>query len=154
MRPTLSASLLVLCVHLLACQGDEAGGLEVTVVRAQLDVNVDQPDALANLDVTVDMQGRGQPEEVELGEVIITAQPVTDSSDRLTFTASMMNPQGADPVVRLAAGQEITARVRNAGTTNVELEPWCRLPVELSVTLETADGDEATNTANMTVLCP
>lgn len=152
MRLLQSAPLLLLATSLLACQGDEAGGIDATVVRAQLDVASAQPDALANLDVTVDLQARGQPEEVELGEAIIIAQPVTDDSDRFTFAAEM-NPQSGDPVVRIEKGGESTVRVLNTGTTNGELAAWCGLPVELSVTLETSDGDEATATYNISVRC-
>jgi len=146
-------ALLLSSTLLLACQGDEPGGIEAAVAMGQLTVTSAQADALANLDVTVEIQAKGQPEEVSLGEVTITQQPVTDDSDQLAFTAEMMNPQGDDPVVRLAKGEEINVRVRNSGTTNADLEAWCRLPVELAVTLETADGDEATATANITVRC-
>lgn len=149
-----AAGLACLLLALPGCPSEEPGGIEASVARAQIDVNPAQPDALATLDVTVELQTAGQPEDVELGEVTITAQPVTDDSERMTFAAEMMNPQGDDPVVRLAAGEEISVRILNMGTTNGELAAWCRLPVELAVTMETADGEDATATFNATVRCP
>ena len=138
---------------MLGCQGEESGGIEASVARATLDVNPGSPDGIAGLDITVELQARSQPEEVTLGEVMITAQPVTESSNTATFTAEMMNPQGDDPIVRLAEGEMITVRVLNRGTTNAELEPWCGAPAELSVTVETGDGESATATSNITVRC-
>lgn len=146
-------ALLLPFALLLACQGEEPGGIEVGVARSSLETNQGMPDGLANLDVSVELQTLGQPEEVTLGEVMITAQPVSDASDILGFSVEMKNPQGDDPVVRMSAGQSITARVLNVGTTNVELAAWCGLPAELSVTVETADGEEATATADLTVRC-
>ena len=84
MRASLLASLS-LPVLLLACQGDEPGGIEASVARATLDMNPAAPDALANLDITVEIQARGQPEEVTLGEVMITAQPDCDMPWFLTL---------------------------------------------------------------------
>ncbi len=138
---------------LLACSGEEPGGIEASVARATLDVNSGMPDGIANLDVTIELQALGQPEEVTLGEVMITAQPITDSSATLAFTAEMMNPQGEDPVVRMAKGETISARVLNVGTANAELDTWCGMPAELSVTVETADGESATATESITVRC-
>lgn len=149
-----SIALLLLPAFLYACQGEEPGGVEASVVRAQLDVNPAQPDALANLDVTVELQGRGQPEEVTLGSAMITAQPVTDSSNTLMFEAHMVNTQGADSIVRIAKGETVVVRVLNDGTTNADLESWCRLPVELEIMVETADGEEATATSSISVRCP
>lgn len=152
MRALLSAPL-VLTTLLLACRAEEAGGVEASVVRATLEVNEAQPDALATLDVTLELQGRGQPEEVTLGSAIITAQPVTDSSNTLTFAAHMVNTQGGDSVVRIAKGETVVVRVLNDGTTNGELTAWCRLPVELEIVVETADGEDAAATSNVTVSC-
>lgn len=109
-------------------------------------------DGLAALDVTVELQARGQPEEVTLGEVRVTAQPVTDSSETATITAEMMNPQGDDPIVRLTKGETINVRVLNTATTNGQLGALCG-PAELSVTVETSDGEEAAATFNITVRC-
>lgn len=138
---------------LLACQGEEPGGIEASVVSATLSANRGAPEGLANLDVSVELQARGQPEEVTLSEVMITAQPVTESSDTLGFSAEMRNTQGDDPVVRIAKGQTLIGRVRNVGTTNAELAAWCDTPAELSVTVETADGESATALSNTTVRC-
>lgn len=123
------------------------------MVSGSLDANQGSPEGLANLDISVELQARGQPEEVTLSEVMITAQPVTESSDTLSFSAEMRNTQGDDPVVRLAKGQTLIGRVRNAGTTNAELAAWCDTPAELSVTVQTADGDSATAVSNITVRC-
>lgn len=151
-----SASLasLLLPFLLTACQSEELGGVEASVVRAQLDVNPAQADALANLDVTVELQAREQPEEVTLSRATITAQPVTDASDSLTFDAHMVNTQSADPTVRMAKGETVVVRVLNDGTTNGDLAAWCRRPVELEIVVETADGEEASTTANVSVGCP
>lgn len=146
--PLLLASLLG------ACQGEESDGIEASVVSSPtITANTGAPEGMATLDFSVELQARGQPEEVTLDEVRITAQPVTDSSDTLTFSAQMMNTQGDDPVVRLDAGQTLIARVRNAGTTNDQLASWCDTPAELSVRMETADGQGATATSNATVRC-
>ncbi len=154
MRPAPLARLVLPAFLLLACQSEEPGGVEASVVRAQLDVNPARPEALANLDVTVELQGRGQPEEVTLGSAMITAQPVTADSNTLTFSAHMVNTQSADSIVRIATGETVVVRVLNDGTTNADLETWCRLPVELEIVVETADGEEATTTANISVRCP
>lgn len=138
---------------LLACQGEEPGGVEASVVSSTITATPGTPDGLANLDVSIELQGRGQPEEVTLADVMLTAQPVTDSSDTLTFSAEMRNTMGDDPVVRIAKGQTLIARVRNTGTTNAQVEAWCDTPAELSVTVETDDGESATATANVTVRC-
>ncbi|MCX4246062.1 hypothetical protein [Paraliomyxa miuraensis] len=153
MRLLRTAPLLLCSTLLLACQGDEPGGIEASVARAQLDVNPAQADALANLDVTVELMSRGQPEEVELGEVMITAQPVSDDSQRVMFPAELMQTQGDDAVVRMDAHEEQTVRVLNRGTTNGELAGLCGRPVELSVMFETADGEDATATYNISVRC-
>ncbi len=138
----------------LGCADDPPGGIEVSVERAQLDVTPGQPDANAELDITVEVQTRGQPEDVTLGEVTITTQPVTEDSESMTFDARLVNPQGDDPIVRLAAGEAIVVRVLNNGTLNSAIEPWCARPVQLSVSLMTAQDEQASGTASISVRCP
>jgi hypothetical protein len=147
-------ALLLLPAFLLACQGEEPGGVEASIARVTLGVDPAQADALADLDVTVELQARGQAEEVTLSSATITAQPVTDDSDSLAFAAHMVNTQGADPIVRIAIHETVVVRVLNDGTTNGDLATWCRLPVELEIVVETADGEEATTTADVSVRCP
>lgn len=145
---------LLLPVFLSACQGEEPGGVEASVELAQLEVDPAQPDANARLTLTVELQARGQAEEVSLVGLTITEQPVSDSSRSLTFAASMVDTETDDSVARLAKGESRVVRVLNEGTTNGDLTAWCRLPVELEVVVETADGEEASATANAMVSCP
>jgi hypothetical protein len=149
----LTVAPLLLPLVLSACQAEEPGGVEASVARAQLTVNPMQPDSLANLDLTVELETRGQPEEVTLASATITQQPVSDSSESLELEAHMINTQGDDSVVRIAAGTKATVRILNDGTTNGDLAAWCRLPVELEVIVETADGEQATATASVMVSC-
>lgn len=151
-RPALAALLLpfLLC----ACQGEEPGGIEALVELAQLAVDPAQPDTNARLTLTVELQARGQAEEVSLVGLTITEQPVSDGSNTLTFAASMVDTETDDSIVRLAKRESRVVRVLNDGTTNGDLTAWCRLPVELEVVVETADGEEASATANVMVSCP
>lgn len=146
-------ALLLVCVLVPACQGDEAGGLDASVNQALLTVNPAAPDSNATLTLTVDLESRGQPEKVSLSSVTITKQPVTDSSDSLTFEAHMVNTQGDDSVVRMGKHDSALVRVLNDGTTNGDLADWCRLPVELEVVVETDDSDEASATADVMISC-
>jgi len=156
LRATFSLLLasLLLPTLLPACQGEEPGGIEAAVELAQIDVNPAAPDTNASLNLTVELQARGQPEEVSLVSLTITEQPVSDASNSLAFEASMVDTQTDDTVVRLAKGEARVVRLVNEGTTNGDLSAWCRLPVEVEVVVETADGDEATATTNATVRCP
>ncbi len=138
----------------LGCSDEPPGGIEISVERAQLDVNSAAPDAIAELDVTVELQTRGQAEDVTLVRTTITEQPVSDASETREFAARLVNPQGDDPVVRLAAGETIVVRVLNDATLNADLVPLCTRPVELAVVLGTADDEEAMATANISVRCP
>jgi hypothetical protein len=147
------ASLLAF-LALSACQAEEAGGLDATVNQAQIQVDPAVPDSNATLTLTVDLASRGQAEEVTLRGVTITKQPVSDSSDSLDFEAHMVNTQGDDSVVRMAKHDMALVRVLNDGTTNGDLASWCRLPVELEVVVETADGEEASATADVMIDCP
>ncbi|MEM7152589.1 MAG: hypothetical protein AAF799_07095 [Myxococcota bacterium] len=152
-------SLKRLCVvavlfGLGACATEEPGGIEASVSRAELDVDPAMPEARAELDVTVEVLTRGQPEDVTLEAVVIHELPLADDSDSITFVPQLVNPQGDDPIVRLVAGEEIVLRVLNAGTTNEELSPWCNRPVQLAVTLATASGAEAEATQDISVRCP
>jgi hypothetical protein len=149
-----SLASLLLPAFLSACQGDEPGGVEASVNQALIAVNPAAPDSNANLTLTVDLQARGQPEEVTLSSLTITQQPVSDSSDSLTFEAHMVNTQGDDSVVRMDPHDMALVRVLNDGTTNGDLVDWCRLPVELEVAVETADGEEASATADVMIDCP
>lgn len=153
MRHASIASLLLPFV-LTACQGEEPGGVEASIARVTLGVDPAQADALANLDLTVDLETRGQPEEVTLASATLTQQPVSDSSPSIELEAHMINTQGDDSVVRIDKGTLATVRILNDGTTNGELAAWCRLPVEVEVTVETTDGEEATATADVQVDCP
>ena len=153
MRLAPIASLLLPLV-LTACQGDEPGGIEASVNQAQIQVNPAAPDSNATLTLTVDLEAKGQPEEVELSSLVITQQPVSDSSERLTFEAHMVNTQGDDSIVRLDPHDMALVRVLNDGTTNGDLTAWCRLPVELEVVVATADGEEASATAGVMIDCP
>jgi hypothetical protein len=117
-------------------------------------VNPAAPDSLANLNLTVNLQARGQPEDVSLVSVTITEQPVSDDSDSLVFEAHMVDTETDDSIARLETHEPRVVRVLNDGTTNADLTAWCRLPVELEVVVETADGEEASATANVTVRCP
>jgi hypothetical protein len=146
--------LLLLPALLPACQAEEPGGIEATVELAQLAVNPAQADAIANLNLTVELQARGQPEEVSLVSLTITEQPVTDGSNSLTFEAHMVDTETDDSIVRLETHEQRVVRVLNDGTTNGDLVDWCRLPVELEVVVETAQGEEGAATANVTVSCP
>lgn len=150
--PTLAT--LLLPTLLCACQGEEPGGIEALVELAQLEVDPAQPDTNARLTLTVELQARGQAEEVSLVGLTITEQPVSDGSNTLTFAASMVDTETDDSIVRLAKGESRVVRVLNDGTTNGDLTAWCRLPVELEVVVETADGEEASATANVMVSCP
>jgi hypothetical protein len=145
---------LLLPFFLSACQGEEPGGIEALVELAQLEVDPAQPDTNARLTLTVELQARGQAEEVSLVGLTITEQPVSDDSNMLTFAASMVDTETDDSVARLAKGESRVVRVLNEGTTNGDLAAWCRLPVELEVVVETADGEEASATANVMVSCP
>lgn len=155
LRATLSLFAALLLPTLLpACQGEEPGGIEAAVELAQIDVNPGAPDTNVSLNVTVELQARGQPEDVSLVSLAITEQPVSDASNSLTFEASLVDTETDDTIVRLEKGEARVVRVVNEGTTNGDLAAWCRLPVELEVVVETADGDEASATANATVRCP
>lgn len=145
---------LLLPSFLSACQGDEPGGIEASVSQAQIQVDPAAPDTNATLTLLVDLEANGQPEEVTLGSLTITKQPVTDDSDSLTFEAHMVNTMGDDSVVRLDPHDAATVRVLNDGTTNGDLAAWCRLPVELEVIVETADGEDASATADVMISCP
>ncbi len=152
-RPLLLA--LCLCSALLpACKGDEPGGIEAAVELAQLDVNPAAPDSNVSLNLTVELQARGQAEEVSLVGLTASELPLTDASGTLEFQAGMVDTETEDPVVRLDVHEARVVRVINEGTTNGELAAWCRLPVQLEVTVETADGEEASATADATVRCP
>lgn len=150
----LSVAPLLALFALPACKGEEAGGLDASVNQALIAVDPAAPDSNATLTLTVDLESRGQPEEVTLGRVTITKQPVSDSSDSLEFEAHMVNTQGDDSVVRMAKHDMALVRVLNDGTTNGDLTSWCRLPVELEVVVETADGEEASATADVMIDCP
>ena len=153
MRRILFASLLAIFA-LTACKGEEAGGLDAEVNQALIQVNPAAPDSNATLTLTVELTSRGQPEEVTLGRVTITKQPVSDSSDSLDFEAHMVNTQGDDSIVRMAKHDTALVRVLNDATTNGDLASWCRLPVEREVVVETADGEEASATADVMISCP
>lgn len=153
MRLRLFAAFLVPAL-LPACQGEEPGGIEAAVELAQIDVNPAVPDTNASLNLTVELQARGQPEDVSLVSLTITEQPVSDASNSLTFEASLVDTETDDTVARLEKGEARVVRVANDGTTNADLAAWCRLPVEVEVVVETADGEEASATANATVRCP
>lgn len=144
----------VLPLVLTACQGEEAGGVEASIARVTLGVDPAQADGLANLDLTVELETLGQPEEVTLASATLTQQPVSDSSPSIQLEAHMINTQGDDSVVRIAKRTMATVRILNDGTTNGELAAWCRLAVEVEVIVETADGEEATATADVQVGCP
>lgn len=154
-RPVRPASIaaLLLPLALAACPSEETGGLEASVVRVQLTVDPMRPDSLANLDLTVELRAHGRAEEAALSRATITQQPVSDSSPSLDFEAHMINTQGDDPIVRIAAGGQATVRILNDGTTNDDLAAWCRLPVRLEVVVETADGEEASAEADAMVNC-
>lgn len=147
------ASLLAI-LALSACQGDEPGGIEASVSQARIEVDPAAPDTNATLTLLVDLETKGQPEEITLGSLTITRQPVTEDSDSLTFEAHMVNTMGDDSVVRLDPNGTATVRVLNDGTTNGDLAAWCRLPVELEVVVETADGEDASATADVMISCP
>jgi hypothetical protein len=149
-----SIASLLLPAFLFACQGDEPGGIEASVNQALIQVDPALPDSNATLTLTVDLQARGQPEEVTLSSLTITQQPVSDSSQSLTFEAHMVNTQGDDSIVRMDPHDMALVRVLNDGTTNGDLTAWCRLPVELEVVVETADGEEASATADVMIDCP
>lgn len=150
----LSLASLLTILALSACQGDEPGGIEASVSQAQIQVDPAVPDTNATLTLLVDLEAKGQPEEVTLGSLTITQQPVTDDSDSLTFEAHMVNTMGDDSVVRLDPNDAATVRVLNDGTTNGDLASWCRLPVQLEVVVETADGEDASATADVMISCP
>lgn len=155
-RSTL-ASLLVpflLSAWLSACNNDEPGGLDATVNQALIQVDPAAADSNATLTLTVELASRGQPEEVTLGSLTITQQPVSDSSPSLEFEAHMVNAQGEDSIVRMDPHDTELVRVLNDGVTNGDLASWCRLPVELEVVVETADGEEASATADVMISCP
>ncbi|MEX1366948.1 MAG: hypothetical protein AB1Z98_27725, partial [Nannocystaceae bacterium] len=85
--------------------------------------------------------------------VTITEQPVTDASPELDLGVEMINTVDDGSVVRLAAGEMGVARVNNTGTTNAQLETWCRKPVLLTVVVDTPDG-ESEASSDITVRCP
>jgi hypothetical protein len=155
LRATLSLFVALLSTTLLpACQGEEPGGIEASVELSQIDVNPAAPDTNASLNITVELQARGQPEDVSLVSVTITEQPVSDASRSLALEVAMVDTQTNDPVARLGKGEARVVRMINRGTTNGDLADWCRLPVQLEVVVETADDEEAVATANATVRCP
>jgi hypothetical protein len=149
-----SIASLLLPLVLTACQGEEPGGVEASIARVTLGVDPAQADALADLDLTVDLQARGQPEEVTLVSATLTPQPVSDSSEALELEVHMINTQDDAEVARIAKNELAQVRILNDGTTNGDLAAWCRLPVEVEVTVETADGEEASATADVQVGCP
>src|SRR4029078_13389913 len=90
-RPVRLAAIapLLPALVLSACKGDEPGGIEASINQALIQVNPAAPDSNATLTLTVELQARGQPEEIELSSLTITQQPVSDSSESLTFEAHM-----------------------------------------------------------------
>jgi len=139
---------------LAACADEEPGGVEASVARAQLDVDPMRPDSLATLELTVDLQARGQAVEVRFRHLAITALPLSESSEELSLMAELVSTQGDEPVVRLQRGEMGVARMINAGTLNEELAPWCGLPVELAVVVVTDADEEVMATQDISVRCP
>lgn len=152
----LRSVLLSLPLLAIACQADEIGGVDVTITRAQLDANPAAPDSLATLDLTIELYARDLDDEATLSSVRIIEQPVSDDSPELTFDAQLRNTVDDGMVVRLdgGVGDPKPARINNVGTTNAELETWCRKPVQLVVTVETMLEGEAEAASEITVRCP
>lgn len=147
------SSLPLASLLLLGCPSEEVGGVEIGIARGQLDANPAVPDGLATLDLTVELQAQDLATEVTLSRVTITEQPVTDASPELDLGVEMINTVDDGSVVRLAAGEMGVARVNNTGTTNAQLETWCRKPVLLTVVVDTPDG-ESEASSDITVRCP
>ncbi|MCA9651606.1 MAG: hypothetical protein KC501_16940 [Myxococcales bacterium] len=137
-----------------ACQADEVGGVDVSIARAQLDVSPGSPDGLATLDLTIELQARDLDEEVTLVSVEIVEQPVSEGSPRQALAVEMVNTTDEGEVLRLDGGAMGVGRINNIGTTNGQLESWCRKPVQMVVVVDTMHEGEAEASADTTVRCP
>lgn len=111
-----------------------------------------QAEALASIDLTVDLEARNGAAEVTLEGVTAFALPRDDGAG-VRVAGVLMNPQGqGNNVVRLDRGELITVRVTNGDLTNGAVAGWCGRPAEVDV--EFAAGSKtADDTADATVLC-
>ncbi len=145
----------VLGLLVLALPGCEEPEPELTATIGSLSVraNPDMPEALAVIDLTVDLEARNGSADVRLRRVTAFALPRDDGAG-VDVSGVLMNPQGAgDPVVRLDSGELVTVRVTNGSVTNATVAAWCQRPAQVEVEFE-GNGLTAEDAADATVICP
>jgi hypothetical protein len=140
---------------LLALGGCDDPSLELSATIRSLTFSADpaQADALATIDLTVDLEARNASTEVTLERVTAFALPRDDGAG-VGVAGVLMNPQGqGNDVVRLESGELVTVRVTNGDVTSGAIAGWCSRPAQVEV--EFAGGDQvAEDSADATVLCP
>jgi hypothetical protein len=142
--------VLVSSLLAMGCPDEGPRGLAVTVNNARIGVNRSAPDALADLDVTLELVAQRQAASAAVDEVSIT--PLPDRDLEIDFAPRLLGPMGEVPRVSLRSGERLVVRVLNGSTTNGELSGLCGRPVELTVVMDD-DGRRPEDMDTVTIAC-
>ncbi len=144
-----------LCMLYLGTPGCGDEGVErdlsVTLGTATISGREDQPEALALLDVTAQLEATVDLEAATVSDARIVALPEGPDSAELEFVTQVRGPQDAS-TLDLPGGETVNARITNVATTNAELQPFCRAAVVLRVTVS-ADEFDTVAERELTVSC-
>ncbi len=140
---------LALPLWVSACGGDETPrNLEATVTTARVSARMDQPDGLAELDVTAELEATVDLRGVAVTEV--TVQQLPDGAV-IDFEVNVRGPQDASSF-DLPGGEVVVARITNTSVTNAMLMPLCGAAASVTIVVE-AEEFERTASRDVTVSC-
>jgi hypothetical protein len=145
----------VTALFVLALAGCEDPSLELsaTIGSISFTADPDQAEALATIDLTVDLEARNASAEVRLQRVTAFALPRNEDAG-VAVRGILSNPQGqGNEVVRLDSGETLTVRVTNGDVSNGVVAGWCGRPAQVEVEFE-GEGETAEDVGDVTVLCP
>lgn len=136
-----------------ACPSDDRPQLRAEILSVTFEVQPDAPDAVADLDVSVDLLATVDPATVRVTELSAVTLPKGAQARDLTFEPRLFGPQGENATVPVGVDETLVVRVIAGSTTNAELADLCDRSVEVYVAFE-ADDRSAEDTFDITIRCP
>lgn len=143
----------VIATACLSCAADDDPELSARILSVTFEVDRDQPDAVANVDISVELLSAVDPAMVRVSDVAAYTLPRGSGSQEYGFTPRLLGPQGENASVAVGADETLVVRVLNGSATNAELTDLCGRSVAVEVAFE-AGSLTAEDSSDVNVRCP